>query len=315
MQYKDYYVVLGVDRNATQETIKSAYRKLARKYHPDLSHEKNAEERFKDVGEAYEVLKDPEKRTAYDRLEHQWKTGEKYRSGPGWKDGFFSGSQARRASNPGFGEFIMSLFGRSFKSSENKKDKKRVHATDHYIKVRIDLIDSYQGANRRVNLQLPIRGGDGQDKTADRVLDVRIPKGIKAGQRIRLVGQGIPGNKPVGRGDLYLEIDFNTHPFFTVDEADVYLDLPVTPWEAALGATVKIPTPDGMVELKIPAGSKQGSRIRLKGRGIPGSPCGHLYVTLQIALPPSDSVKAEKIYREMAKELAFDPRAKFGAMK
>lgn len=316
MHQKDYYQILGIERSASQDSIKNAYRKLARRFHPDLSKEKNAEERFKEIGEAYEILKDPKKRNAYDQSDQAWTAGESFRSGPGWNDGFgFTGNNTPQHSKKRFGDFFSSLFKGKNRSKTGKSDRQPIHGKDHYARVQIDLIDSYQGASRRISLQIPIQKRDGTIHTINRVLDVRIPKGIKAGQRIRLSGQGKPGNERNLAGDLYLEIDFKPHPLFTVRGADVFLDLPVAPWEAVLGALVKIPTPDGALELKIPPDSKQGSRIRLKGRGIPGSPNGHLYATLQIVLPPRDCEHAEKIYREMEKEFAFNPREIFGDLK
>lgn len=313
MQYKDYYKTLGVDRNATQEVIKKTYRKLASKFHPDVSKEKNAEERFKQIGEAYEVLKDPEKRSAYDQLGSQWKSGQEFRPPPGWNNGFeFSSKGYSQGENTRFGEFFESLFGRGRKSPSQRQYNHKVQQKDHHTKIAIDLIDAYQGANRRITLHTPVQNKNGLIQNNKRVLNVRIPKGIKQGQRIRLVGQGMPGIGGSQKGDLYLEVEFKPHPVFSITDRDVHLDLPVTPWEAALGATVKIPTPDGAVELKIPPSSKQGNRIRLKERGIPGSPPGHFYVTLQIVLPTADTEKAKNIYQNMAQELAFNPREKFG---
>lgn len=313
MQYKDYYKIIGVERNATQDVIKRAYRKLARKYHPDVSKEKNAEERFKQIGEAYEVLKDPEKRVSYDQLGDQWKAGQNFRPPPDWNSGFeFSGRGFAPGEGAGFGEFFESLFGRGQNPTGNQRGKERSGRNDHHAKIQIDLIDAFNGAGRKITLRTPEQDNNGHIRTIERILNVRIPKGVKQGQRIRLAGQGTPVKGRDPAGDLYLEIEFRQHPIFSVTERDVHLDLPVAPWEAALGETVKIPTPEGIVELKIPPGSKQGSRVRLKGRGIPGSPGGHLYVTLQIALPPADSEKAKDAYRNMARKLAFNPRAAFG---
>ncbi|MGH8550956.1 MAG: DnaJ C-terminal domain-containing protein [Methylococcales bacterium] len=316
MQQKDYYKILGIDRNATQNAIKTAYRKLARKFHPDISKEKNAEERFKELGEAYEVLKDPGKRTAYDRIGKTWQSTPDFRQPPGWRDGFgFSKSGLERGSKSGISDFFESLLNWSHRWSSGTTAKRWFAGKDHHAKIQIDLSDSCHGANRRLTLRIPMQDSHDSPQSAERVLDIRIPKGIKAGQRIRLAGQGLPGIRGSRNGDLYLEIEFRPHPFFTVKGSDVYLDLPVAPWEAALGAPVKIPTPEGSAELKIPAGSKQSSRIRLKDRGIPGSPSGHLYVTLQIVLPPADSEKAKRVYRNMARELSFNPRKVFGNLK
>ncbi len=316
MQPKDYYKILGIDQNATQNAIKSAYRKLARKFHPDISKERNAEERFKELGEAYEVLKDPGKRAAYDRFGNPWQSTQDFHRPPAWKNNFgFSKSGGERGFKSAIGEFFESLSGWSRRWSTGKIGKQWFGGKDHHARVQIDLIDSYRGANRRITLRIPIPGSQSSVPFTERVLDVRIPKGIKAGQRIRLAGQGLSGIRGGLSGDLYLEVEFKPHPFFTVEGPDVFLDLPVAPWEAALGASVKIPTPEGSVEVKIPAGSHQGNRIRLKDKGIPGSPSGHFYVTVQIVLPPADSEKAKKIYRYMARDFSFDPRAGFGNLK
>lgn len=316
MQRKNYYKVLGIDRNATQGAIKSAYRKLARKYHPDISQEKNAEDRFKEILEAYEALKDPGKRAAYDRLGDPWQSNRDFRGAPGWNDGFgFAKSEVSRSLGSRIGELVESLLSRGEQWSIIQKARHWVNGKDHHAKLQIDLIDSYRGANRRIKLRMPGLDRHPSLQSIERVLDVRIPKGVRAGQRIRLQGQGMPGIRGGRNGDLYLEVEFNPHPFFTVEGPDVHLILPVSPWEAVLGASVRIPTPEDSIELKIPAGSGQGSRVRLKDRGIPGSPNGHLYVTLEIALPPADSEKARRAYQYMAREFSFNPRSAFGDLR
>jgi curved DNA-binding protein len=308
MEFKDYYKIMGVARDATQDEIKRSYRKLARKYHPDVSKEIDAEARFKELGEAYEVLKDAEKRAAYDQLGANYKGGQEFRPPPDWNSGFeFSGgSPGGNAAD--FSDFFASLFGRDFRAAGGAP----VHdkGEDHHAKVLIDLEDSFAGATRVITLRVPAVDAQGHVVTKDRVLNVTIPKGIRAGQHIRLSGQGSAGQGKAG--DLYLEIEFRPHPLYRVDGRDLYLDLPVTPWEAALGAMVKVPTPDGVVELKIPEGSASGRKLRLKGRGIPGSTPGDCYVIVTIALPPADSEAAKDLYRKMAQELNFNPRAKMG---
>ena len=321
MEFKDYYKVMGVARDATEAQIKQAYRKLARKYHPDVSKEKDAEARFKEVGEAYEVLKSPEKRAAYDRLGQGPRPGEEFRPPPDWGAGFeFSGAGAG-AGNADYSDFFESLFGAagarrsrsgfdarggsSFRSGAD-------HGEDHHAKVMLDLEASLQGGSRSFTLRIPEIDAQGRLASKERVLNVQVPKGILPGQTIRLAGQGspaVPGGKP---GDLYIEVEFLAHPLYRVDGRDLYLDLPVAPWEAALGATVKTPTPGGSVDLKIPAGSRAGTKLRLKGRAIPASPPGDLYAVLQIALPPADDEKAKAVYRAMADALPFDPRASLG---
>jgi curved DNA-binding protein len=316
MEFKDYYDVIGVKRDATQDEIKRAYRKLARKYHPDVSKAPDAEERFKEVGEAYEVLKDPEKRAAYDQLGANWQAGQDFHPPPDWDAGFeFSGGGYTAGDASAFSDFFESLFGQQGRGgSAGYRRSSGFHARgeDHHAKVLIDLEDAYHGATRSIVLQVPEVGPDGRVHTRKRTLNVRIPKGVHQGQHIRLAGQGAPGMGEGPAGDLYLEVEFRPHPFYHVEGRDLYIDLPVTPWEAALGATLKVPTPSGMVDLKIPAGSTQGRKLRLKGRGIPGKPPGDLYVVLQIALPPADSDKAKEIYRTMQKELDFNPRRHLG---
>ncbi len=310
MEYKDYYKIMGVKKEATQGEIKRAYRKLARKYHPDVSKEENAEEKFKQVGEAYEVLKDPEKRVAYDQLGANWKAGEEFKPPPNWDAGFeFSGGGFTDGDSSAYSDFFESLFGHDFNRAQGGQTQFHARGEDHHAKVSIDLDDAFHGAARTITLRVPELDAKGHVTTHERTLNVRIPKGIKPGQRIRLAGQGSPGFGKGGNGDLYLQIEINPHPFYRIEGQDLYLDLPVAPWEAALGATVKTPTPEGVVDLKIPSGSASGDKLRLKGRGIPSKPPGDLYVILQIALPPADDDRAKALYRKMEQELAFNPRA------
>ena len=309
MEFKDYYDVLGVERDATQAQIKSAYRKLARKYHPDVSKEKDSEEKFKEVGEANEVLKDTEKRAAYDQLGDQWQQGQDFRPPPDWDAGFeYSGAGNRGAD---FSDFFESIFGRGFSGASGRSSGPQSGAKgeDHHARILISLEDSYQGATREVTLHAPEMDSSGRVITRERTLSLKIPHGIREGQNIRLTGQGMPGHGKSSSGDLYLQIAFQPHKLYRVDGRDVYLDLPVTPWEAALGAKLEIPTPDGVVNLNIPSGSQSGRKLRLKGRGIPANPPGNLYVVLNLVLPPAETESAREIYREMEKQLAFNPRA------
>lgn len=315
MDYKDYYKIIGVSKDASQDEIKRAYRKLARKYHPDVSKEADAEARFKEVGEAYEALKDPEKRAAYDQLGGNWKAGQDFNPPPDWDAGFeFSGGGFTGGNDADYSDFFESLFGRGFGSAQAGRQYGAYQARgeDHHAKVLIDLEDAYQGASRSISLQSPEVDSSGHIITKQRSLNVKIPKGVKQGQRIRLSGQGSPGIGDAPAGDLYLEIEFKPHPIYRAEAHDVYLDLPVTPWEAALGATVKVPTPDGMVDLKITKGATSGRKLRLKARGIPGQPPGDLYVVVQITLPPAESEAAKDLYRKMEQELAYNPRSKLG---
>ena len=315
MDYKDYYKIMGVERDATQDEIKRSYRKLARKYHPDVSKEADAEIRFKEVGEAYEVLKDPEKRAAYDQLGANWKAGQDFRPPPDWDAGFeFSGGGYTRADSAAYSDFFESLFGQGFGSAPRAGvgGGFRARGEDHHAKVLIDLEDAYHGAARTITLHSPALDAGGHVITREHSLNVKIPKGIRQGQKIRLSGQGAPGFGGGEAGDLYLEIEFKPHALYRVEGRDLYLDLPVAPWEAALGATIKTPTPTGPVDLKIPAGSSSERKLRLKGRGIPGNPPGDIYVVAQITLPSADSDQARDLYRKMEQELAFNPRSKMG---
>jgi len=309
MEFKDYYKIMGVERKATQDEIKRAYRKLARKYHPDVSSERDAEARFKEVGEAYEVLKDPEKRAAYDQLGSQWKAGQDFRPPPGWDAGFeFSESGWGRAEDFGFSDFFEALYGRQAHSARAGRRSPQFRGQDHHAKVLVDIEDSFNGATRSITLRMPEVTTDGHVVTRDRTLNVRIPKGIRAGQQIRLAGQGGAGLGDAGAGDLYLEVQFEPHPRYSVDGGDIYLELPLAPWEAALGATVTVKTPSGNVDLKVPANSQTGKKLRLKGRGLPGKAPGDLYVVLKIVNPPATNDKARAAYREMQRQFAFNPR-------
>ncbi len=316
MEYKDYYEIMGVERDATQDEIKRAYRKLARKYHPDVSKEADAEQMFKQVGEAYEVLKDPEKRVAYDQLGKAGvagAAGEGFTPPPNWDAGFeFSGGGFTEGDSAAYSDFFESLFGQEARQAQAGQRSYRMRGEDHHAKVLIDLEDAYKGATRTITLQAPELDAQGHVTTRNRTLNVKIPKGIRAGQKIRLNGQGSPGTGDAPAGDLYLEMEFKEHPLYRVEQLDLYLELPVAPWEAALGATVKTPTPSGVIDLKIPAGSASGRKMRLKGRGIPAKAPGDIYVVLKIALPPADSDEAKALYEKMQQELPFNPRAGLG---
>ncbi len=311
MEFKDYYQIMGVNRDATQDEIKRAYRKLARKYHPDVSKDPEAEARFKELGEAYEVLKDPEKRAAYSQLGANWKAGQEFRPPPDWDQGFeFHGSGFTGADAEQFSDFFDSLFGRGGVSGTRHEFHAR--GVDSYAKVFIDLEDAYQGVTRTLTLKYTELGPDGRPMLKERMLNVRIPKGIYQGQHIRLAKQGGAGIGKGEAGDLYLEIEFRPHPFYHVEGKDVYLNLPVAPWEAALGTNIQVPTPTGTVDLKIPANSVAESKLRLKGRGIPARVPGDLYMVLKIILPPADTEAAKSAYRDFEKALKFNPRASLG---
>lgn len=312
MEYKDYYQTLGLERSASQDEIKRAYRKLARKYHPDVNKEADAEDRFKEVGEAYEVLKDPEKRTAYDQLGSRAKAGEDFRPPPDWDAGFeFSGGGFTGAGGAGFSDFFENLFGGGGSQSGHQSAGRGFDSRgeDHHAKVLIDLEDAFNGASRRITLQRTEVDENGRLRTKPHSLNVKIPKGIKPGQSIRLTGQGAAGAGRGPAGDLYLKMEFNPHPLYRVEERDLYLELPLAPWEAALGTNVKIPTPEGKVDLKIPPNSTSGRKLRLKGRGLPGKIPGDLYAQISIALPPATTDEDKALYRQMAENFSFNPRA------
>jgi len=314
MEYRDYYQVLGVTRTASADEIKKAYRKLARKFHPDVSKEANAEERFKQVQEAYEVLKDPEKRAAYDQLGSNWKAGDQFRRPPGWDSGGFefrSGGQRGGSSGfeqPDFSDFFSSLFGAGVRggSADFRGGFGRAGAAyerggqDHEAQIEIDLEEAYQGGPRMIQI------GEGD---RSRTIRVNIPPGVTAGQKIRLAGQG---GASLGRGkagDLYLDIRIRPHRLFKLEDRNVTLRLPLAPWEAALGTLVKVPTLGGSVEMRIPAGSQSGKTLRLRGRGLPGNPPGDQYVEIAIVVPSADTPEAKALYEKMRSELSFDPRA------
>lgn len=317
MDFKDYYEVLGLTKTATQDEIKRAYKKLARKYHPDVSKETDAEVRFKELNEAYQVLKDPEKRAAYDQLGQNWKAGQDFNPPPDWDAGFeFSGAGFEGGDASDFSDFFESLFGRGFGSAQQHYQHARQgqasRGQDHHAKVLIDLEDAFHGASRSITLQSPEVDSSGHVYNKQRTLNVKIPKGVKQGQRIRLSGQGSAGMGSAPAGDLYLEIEFKPHSLYRIDGHDLYLDLPLAPWEAALGASVKVPTPNGPVDMKIAPGIPGGRKLRLKGRGIPASTAGDLYVITQITLPPADTDEAKKLYQKMQQDLAYNPRSKLG---
>lgn len=309
MEFKDYYKILGVERTATAEEIKRAYRTLARKYHPDVSKESGAEARFKEIGEAYEVLQDPEKRAAYDQLGTRWRAGQDFTPPPDWGAGFeFTPGRFSTAEAADFSDFFSSLFGNFARHAETGKER----GEDHHAKIVIPLDDAFHGATRAITLRAPQLDAQGRVVLRERTLHVRIPKGIRDGQLIRLSGQGAPGTGGAPGGDLYLEVHFDPHALYRVEGHDLSLTLPLAPWEGALGATVKAPTPTGVVEVKIPPGSQSGQKLRLKGRGIPDKPPGDLYLILEVVLPTADTEREKELYRAMARDLAFNPRQALG---
>ncbi|MDA8389603.1 MAG: DnaJ domain-containing protein [Gammaproteobacteria bacterium] len=311
MRYKDYYAIMGVPRTASAEEIKRAYRKLAHKYHPDVSKEKEAEERFKELGEAYEVLRDPEKRAAYDQLGPNWRADQDFTPPPGWRPtggtrGHARDQSSHRPDAAHFSDFFESIFGGGgggFRRTASMRGE------DEHAELTITLEEAYTGVTRSVRLSIPTADG----RTDVRTLNVHIPAGVQAGQQVRLTGQGSPGHGGGPPGDLYLEIHIAPHARYQVDGRDLHLTMPVAPWEAALGATLTVPTLGGKVDLKVPAGSQTGQKLRLRGRGLPGNPPGDEYVVLEIVNPRMDSDRAQALYKQLAEELPFNPRAHWEA--
>lgn len=312
MEFKDYYQTLGVARDATAEEIKKSFRKLARKYHPDVSKEPDAEKRMQDVNEAYTVLSDPEKRAAYDQLGKGFQPGQDFRPPPDWDAGFeFSGHGFSPDEAAGFSDFFAELFGRMGGARGGfhpHGHAYRAQGEDHHAKVLLDLEDAFSGALRQISLRVPRVDAAGHIALESRTLNVKIPRGVRQGQIIRLAGQGAPGMGGAPAGDLLLEVHFRPHPRFRVDQRNLHLTLPVAPWEAALGAVVTVELPGGEVKVRIPEGAQSGRQLRVRGKGIPGNPPGDLLLDLSVVLPPATTPKAKELYETMARELAFNPR-------
>jgi curved DNA-binding protein len=312
MEFKDYYDVMGVARDTSTDDIKRAYRRLARKYHPDVSKEPDAEERFKELGEAYEVLKDPEKRAAYDQLGSSWQQGQEFRPPPDWSFDFRSEPQSEA-----FSDFFESLFGGARGAGAGGmggmgaragRGSFRAQGLDTSATVEITLEEAFAGASRTLALEHVERDSSGRPARRTRTLNVKIPAGVTEGHQIRLAGQGQPGMGGGEPGDLFLRVRLAPHRYFRAEGRDIWLDLPVTPWEAALGETVRIPTLAGKVDLRIPKGSQSGRQLRLKGKGLPGTPPGDQHVVIKIVTPPADNEATEALYREMAEAMPMNPR-------
>lgn len=309
MEFKDYYQVLGVSRDAGSDEIKKAFRKNARKYHPDINSGQDAETKFKDVNEAYEVLKDPERRAAYDQLGSEPPKGQgSYQPPPDWENQFkFSGGGPE--GDAAFSDFFETLFRRGAGAPSGMRSGP---AADSHGRIEIAIEDAFEGAVRTLSLRSPVVGPDGAVRMKDRSISVHVPKGIIQGQHIRLAGQGTPSLDRGAAGDLYLEVAFAPHPVYRPDGKDLYLDLPVTPWEAALGGRIVMPTPGGKVDLRIPKNARTGQKLRLKGKGLPGTPTGDIYATLKIVNPDVKTEQARAFFEQMAKDMPFDPRAHLG---
>jgi curved DNA-binding protein len=303
MKYKDYYKILGVERGASDEVIKKAYRRLARKYHPDVSKEKNATERFQDVSEAYETLKDQEKRAAYDSLGSH-RAGQDFRPPPDWFSRFGRGGNGGGGAGASFSESdlggidlsdLFASFGRGFQRRDF-----RIPGEDYEVTVPLTLEDLARGVEREFRL-------------GDRAIRARIPRGATDGERLRLPGKGGPGANGGPPGNLYLNISLLPHPLFKPSGHDFDIEVPVAPWEAALGAQIEVPTLDGMVAMRLPAGSKSGQKLRLAGKGLPkpGGGAGDQYAVINIVAPPAHTERERKLYEELRDAARFDPRRHF----
>ncbi len=300
VEYKDYYASLGVEKTASADDIKKAYRKLVRKYHPDVSKLKDADSKTKEINEAYGVLGDAEKRAAYDELGSGRRAGQEFHPPPNWGGGGgFGGGGGAGMDSDFFSDLFANMGGRGRGGGGFQMRGEDIHAS-----IGIDLYDAFHGATRTISMRVPQQDGGRGEKS----LDVKIPKGVLPGQQLRLTGQGHPGRGGAPNGDLYLEITLNSDRRYKVEGSDVYETVPVTPWEAALGGGIGVPTPSGNVEVNVPPGSQTGRKLRLKGRGIPAATPGDLYLVLEVVLPPAHDDNARKLYEQMAREMAFNPR-------
>jgi curved DNA-binding protein len=301
MQFKDYYETLGVARGAEADEIKRAYRKQARKYHPDVSKEKNAEDKFKEVQEAYEVLKDAEKRAAYDQLGRNYRSGQQFRPPPEWEQRFGqqagAGAGHRFSDLNGFSDFFSSLFGSGAAGPGGAGGPGGANAYAQQEteagQIEVTVEEAFAGTRRRVTIN---------ENGRARLVDVQIPPGVTDGQGLRV------GGAP-GRGAMLLRVKLRAHPIFVLQGRDVQVELPLAPWEAALGAKVAVPTLGGTVELTIPAGAQTGQKLRLRGRGFPGVPVGDQFVIVKLVTPVADTVEAKEAYERMRREFNFNPRA------
>lgn len=316
MEFKDYYQMLGVGREATQDEIRKGFRKLARKYHPDVSKEPDAEARMKELNEANAVLSDPEKRAAYDQLGSGHRPGEEFCPPPDWDAGFeFSGQGFSPHEAAEFSDFFAQIFGgkggaQGFRTHPGQ----HAQGEDHHAKVVLDIEDSFSGATRQISLRVPRLDAHGHVVLDTRTLNVKMPRGVRAGQTIRLAGQGAPGDhgglgdQGGPPGDLLLEVQFRPHPRLRADGRDLVMTLPLAPWEAALGAVIPVDTPGSTLKVRIPPGAQGGQKLRVRGKGLPSEPPGDLRLDLSIVVPPADTPRAKELYETMARELVFDAR-------
>lgn len=320
MEFKDYYKILGVEPTADAKAIKTAYRKLARKYHPDVSEQHDAEERFKEVTEAYEVLGDAKKRAEYDEIrQYGGAHGQQFRPPPGWESaaGGFQGGGFGEFETGDFSDFFEAIFGGG--ARRQRSGPRRTggafssRGQDVEIDMPIFLEDTLAEESKQINYSLPHYGVDGarlEDVT--KTLKVKIPKGVSNGERIRLKGQGAPGLGDGPAGDLYLRIRLVPHPLFDVEGHNLVITVPLAPWEAALGTKVTVPTLQGKIQLTIPPDSQSGRRLRIKGRGLPSKAGqGDLYAVLNVVMPPKTSEESRGLWQQLAEKAQFDPRAQW----
>lgn len=323
VKFRDYYEVLGVPRGADQDAIQRAYRKLARKYHPDVNKAQDAEEKFKELSEAYEVLKDPEKRKMYDQLGPNWKSGQDFRPPPGWDVHYDFGrgggqSEFQWGGSGGFSDFFETLFGgRGFQQSHGgpggfggRGTVWRQAGADQETTIRITLEEAFNGGTKPIVLQSQVMNPTGQVQLQERRYEVKIPPGILPGQKIRLSGQGAEGMGGGPRGDLYMKVEIDLPPGVTLKGRDLYMEVPVSPWEAVLGSEVEITTLSGNVSLKIPPGTQTGRKMRLRGRGMinPKGAQGDLYVQMVVKVPTQPSEKERDLLEQLSKVSDFNPR-------
>jgi curved DNA-binding protein len=319
MDFKDYYAVLGVSESASPEDIKKAYRKLARKYHPDVSKEEDADNKFKDVGEAYEVLKDPEKRAEYDQLrKYGARQDGSFERPSGWQSrSGFGGGGYTEADSAQFSDFFEEIFGGGRAGAGfgggfgGQRQSMRMRGEDVHAKLALFLEEAFEGCEKQVTFNVHEPDASGRVMPRQKTLKVKIPAGMKEGQHIRLKGQGAPGIGGAENGDLFIEVEYAPHPMFTVQGRDILVTVPIAPWEAALGGSVTVPTVGSKVNVKVPKGSTSGSKLRLKGKGLPGKHPGDQIVILQVAMPERHSEEAEELYKKLAEaEKGFNPRSK-----